>query len=151
MENHEVGGRDLGDIERLCAKVATAAGQSGGIGISPGQVQAALNGLLILMTLKPSALKHQDNWDDHEGRSRPLSDLAPVIRDEVPGNVSERTIERIMGRLHRAGIRTIGQLVSRSPWDVEHGQVNLGQFDFRILEAALALRKLRFMGSGTPG
>lgn len=144
MESYEVSGEDQRRIERLAAEVGIAARQSGGIGLPPDQVEATLKGLLFLMSVKPSDIAPRANWDNHAGRSRPVSDLAVVIRHEIPADISAVAIERIISRIQQAGIRTIGQLVSRSRWDAEHGQIHLGRFDLRILEVALALRKLRF-------
>ena len=143
MEHHTINAADAGEIGAICDAIKAMATR-GASGISAAQVKASLTGVQILMSFLSENYPYKDNWDNHEGRSRPVTDLARVIRDEIPGPISERTIERIMSRLQRVQIATIGQLVSRGRWDIEVGSVHLGHFDFRVLEAALALRNLQF-------
>ena len=148
MESHRVSTPDLAEIGQLSAEVAAAAGQEGGIGVPSSQVKAYLRNLLLLMKLTQANIEPTVSWDNHEGRSRPVTDLASIIQDELPAPVSDEILEHIMRSLTQAGIETIGQLVSRGRWDIEHGTINLRSFFFKILEAALALRNLQFHTTG---
>lgn len=142
MDTHEVSGHDLGQIERLLRDLGVTAAQSGGIGMSSGQLIATLESTLLLMSLTPANLQPRADWNNPEGRGQSVYALIPVITTELPRPVAREMAQRVVAQLTDARIITIGQLTALHE---NHLKGTLGPMAIRIVEAALALRNLALM------